>query len=206
MLNLLLAIVVGLVGGVGLAFFMEYFADSITKPEELSNRFNIPILGVAPLVKTEEGDPPVEKAFLGDPRSALCEAIRTTRVSIQLARGDAHSKSFLFTSTTQGEGKSTLATNMGMAFAQGGERVIIIDADLRRPRLHRVFSEAVLSANGKGRGLSSYLAGIVDEEPIIPTELTQSVCDALRSHPPQSGGTIGFQPVPETHGSSGRTL
>ena len=171
MLNLLLAIVVGLVGGVGLAFFMEYFADSITKPEEMTNRFHIPILGVAPQVKVEEGDPMVEKAFLGDPRSALCEAIRTTKVSIQLARGDAHTRSFLFTSTTQGEGKSTLVCNMATAFAQGGERVVIIDGDLRRPRIHRIFSEAVASSNGKGQGLSSFLAGIINEEPVIPTEI-----------------------------------
>ncbi len=171
MLNLMLAIVVGLVGGVGLAFFMEYFADSITKPEEITSRFHIPILGVAPQVKIDPDDPPVEKAFLGDPRSALCEAIRTTKVSIQLARGDAHSRSFLFTSTTQGEGKSTMATNMATAFAQGGERVVIVDADLRRPRIHRIFSEAVASGNGKGQGLSSFLAGIVDEEPLIPTEI-----------------------------------
>lgn len=172
MLNLLLAIVVGLVGGVGLAFLMEYFADSITKPEEMSDRFHIPILGVAPLVKLEATDPPVEKAFLGDPRSALCEAIRTTKVSIQLARGDAHTRSFLFTSTTQGEGRATLATNMAMAFAQAGERVVIVDADLRRPRIHRIFSEAVASNNVKGQGLSSFLAGILDEEPVVPTEIS----------------------------------
>lgn len=172
MLNLMLAIVVGLVGGVGLAFFMEYFADSITKPEEMTNRFHIPILGVAPQVKVEAEDPMVEKAFLGDPRSALCEAIRTTKVSIQLARGDDHTRSFLFTSTTRGEGKTTLVTNMATAFAQGGERVVIVDADLRRPRIHRIFSDAVASNNGKGQGLSSFLAGIVDEEPVIPTEIS----------------------------------
>jgi len=171
MLNLMLAIVVGLVGGVGLAFLMEYFADSITKPEEMTNRFHIPILGVAPQVKVEADGPMVEKAFLGDPRSALCEAIRTTKVSIQLARGDDKTRSFLFTSTTQGEGKSTLATNMATAFAQGGERVVIVDADLRRPRIHKIFSEAVTSSNGKGQGLSSYLAGIINEEPVIPTEI-----------------------------------
>ena len=172
MLNLMLAIVVGLVGGVGLAFFMEYFADSITKPEEMTNRFHIPILGVAPQVKIEADGPMVEKAFLGDPRSALCESIRTAKVSIQLARGDAHSRSFLFTSATQGEGKTTLATNMGMAFAQAGERVVIIDADLRRPRIHKIFSEAIASFNGEGKGLSSFLAGIVDEEPVVPTEVS----------------------------------
>lgn len=172
MLNLMLAIVVGLVGGVGLAFFMEYFADSITKPEEMTDRFHIPVLGVAPLVKIQADDPMVEKAFLGDPRSALCEAIRTTKVSIQLARGDAHTRSFLFTSTTQGEGKTTMVTNMAMAFAQAGERVVIIDADLRRPRIHKIFSEAIGFNDGKGWGLSSFLAGIVNEEPVIPTEIS----------------------------------
>ncbi|MCF8084615.1 MAG: polysaccharide biosynthesis tyrosine autokinase [Deltaproteobacteria bacterium] len=168
MMNLLLAIVVGLVGGVGLAFFLEYFADSITKPEEITDRFHIPILGVAPLIKAREEDPPVERAFLGDPRAPLSEAIRTTKVSIQLARGDAHTRSFLITSTNQGEGKSTLVSNMAAAFAQAGERVVLVDADLRRPRLHKIFSEI---AHQNGKGLSSFLAGIGNEEPVVSTDV-----------------------------------
>lgn len=165
MMNLLLGIVVGLMGGIGLAFLLEYFADTITKPEEISERFQIPILGVAPLIKGEAY--PVEKAFVSDPRSSLSEALRTTKVSIQLSRADANAKSLMITSTVQGEGKSTLACNMAMAFAQAGERVVMIDADLRRPRLHKVFGEA--SANGKG--LSSLLAGVVNENPICETEV-----------------------------------
>ena len=63
MLNLLLAIVVGLVGGAGLAFSMEYFADSITKPEEMTNRFHIPILGVAPRSRLKRMTPWWKKRF-----------------------------------------------------------------------------------------------------------------------------------------------
>ncbi len=108
---------------------------------------------------------------MGDPRSPLCEAIRTTKVSIQLARGDGDSRSFMLTSTTQGEGKSTLAANMASAFAQGGEQVVLVDADLRRPRMHRIFASAVAAANGKGHGLSSFLAGITDQDLAIATEI-----------------------------------
>jgi capsular polysaccharide biosynthesis protein len=66
-LNLLLAIVVGLTGGIGLAFFLEYFADTVTNPDEISDRFHIPILGVAPLSKTNGF--PIETTFANDPQS-----------------------------------------------------------------------------------------------------------------------------------------
>jgi len=153
--NLLLAIVVGLMAGVGLAFFLEYFTDAVSNPEEIADRFQIPILGVVPLIK--KGDFPVEKTFLHDPRAPLSEAMRTTRVSLQLSGDAARSKSFLITSTKPGEGKTTLAANLALTFAGAGERVVVVDGDMRRPRIHKI-----LCADGRscGPGHSSFLAGV----------------------------------------------
>ena len=154
-LNLLLAIVVGLTGGIGLAFFLEYFADTVTNPDEISDRFHIPILGVAPLSKTNGF--PIETTFANDPQSPLSEAVRSTKVSIQLAGVSSQSKSFLLTSTKPAEGKTTMAANLALAFAGAGEKVILIDADMRKPKLHRFFKD---TNNNTSPGLSNFLAGV----------------------------------------------
>jgi len=153
--NLLLAIVVGLMAGVGLAFLLEYFNDTVTNPEEISDRFQIPILGVVPVTKDHVH--PVEKTFLHDPRAPMSEAMRTTRVSLQLSSSGPKARSFLITSTKPGEGKTTLAANLALTFAGAGENVVVVDADLRKPRIHKIFSEN--GFNG-APGLSSFLAGV----------------------------------------------
>ncbi|MDD3991547.1 MAG: polysaccharide biosynthesis tyrosine autokinase [Desulfobacteraceae bacterium] len=152
--NLLLALVLGLFAGVGLAFFLEYFTDQIANPDEITDRFQIPILGVVPLAKAEDGN--LDKAFVNQPQSFFAEALRTTKVSLQLSGAGRHTRSFVVTSTRPEEGKTTLAANLAMSFAAGGERVVIVDADLRRPRLHQIFGE---NGANTDKGLSTFLAG-----------------------------------------------
>jgi capsular exopolysaccharide synthesis family protein len=154
-LNLLLAIAVGVLGGIGLAFFLEYFTDTVTNPDEISDRFQIPILGIVPLVK--DGDFPPEKTFLLDARAPLSEALRTTRVSLQLSGCAARVRSILITSNHPGEGKTTLTSNLALTFARAGEKVVVVDADMRKPRIHKVFSDTDLNSRP---GLSSFLAGL----------------------------------------------
>lgn len=156
--NLLLAIVVGLMAGVGLAFLLEYFNDTVTNPEEISDRFQIPILGVVPIMR--ENGHPVEKTFLHDPRAPMSEAMRTTRVSLQLSGSGPRSHSFLITSTKPGEGKTTLAANLALTFAGAGEQVVVVDADMRKPRIHKIFNENGFDG---APGLSSFLAGVTQK-------------------------------------------
>jgi polysaccharide biosynthesis transport protein len=166
--NLLLAIVLGLMCGIGMAFMMEYFADTITNPDQITERFNIPILGVIPL-ETSPQDHPLEHIFVNDPRSNMSEAMRTTRVSIQLSGSDSNARCIAITSTEPGEGKTTIAANLAHTFAGAGEKVLIIDADLRKPRLHKVFPN--VASTGNGHGLSSFLAGITDNGIVLKTHV-----------------------------------
>ena len=156
-LNLLLSIVLGLLGGIGCAFMAEYFADTVTNPNEISDRFQIPLLGTIPQAKPDEHG--LENAFLRHPRSPFSEAIRSTRVSVQLSGSGTRSKCFLITSTLPSEGKTTLAVNLALSFAAAGEKTVIIDADLRKPRLHEIFG---LKNRVNGNGVSSFLAEITN--------------------------------------------
>ena len=154
-LNLLLALVIGLLGGVGAAFLAEYFADTVTSPNEISDRFQIPLLGTIPQAKPDQHG--LEHSFLHHPRSPFSEAIRSSRVSIQLSGSATQSRCCLITSTLPSEGKTTLAVNLSLSFAAAGEKTVLIDVDLRKPRLHEVFH---LDHCRKGGGLSSFLAGL----------------------------------------------
>jgi capsular exopolysaccharide synthesis family protein len=157
-LNLLLSLVIGLLIGIGSAFLAEYFADTVTHPSEISDRFKIPLLGTVPQSRPDAHG--LENAFIRHPRSPFSEAIRSTRVSVQLSGSGTSSKCFLITSTLPSEGKTTLAVNLALSFAAAGEKTVIIDADLRKPRLHEIFK---LKHRVNGNGISSFLAEVADD-------------------------------------------
>lgn len=154
-LNLLLAIGIGLMLGVAAAFLLEFLDNTVKSMDEISDRFGITILGVLPEAE-EKYREKLDFLVVSEPRAGFSEAIRTTRVSIQLSTAaEGGTRTLLVTSTTEGEGKSTIAVNMAQAFAAAGDKVLIIDSDLRRPRLHKVFT----SAGPRTGGLSELLIG-----------------------------------------------
>lgn len=152
-LNLLFACIIGLGGGIFLAFFIEYFDNTVKSPEDVRDKLNYPVLGGV-FESKEAGTlgSPVEKSFLLDPRSHIAEAFRTIRTSLLLSTPGKPPRSILITSCFPAEGKTTVSINLASSFAQAGSKVLLLEADLRRPRIGSVLGN-------NGLGLSSYLTG-----------------------------------------------
>jgi capsular exopolysaccharide synthesis family protein len=137
----LLAMVGALGLGVALAFLLEYIDYTIKTPEELDGLYGMATLGVIGWFKGENGrkDGGNHLVALSDPRSPITEAFRALRTNIQFASPGNPVRSLLVTSAGPSEGKTSVAANLAVIVAQGGKRVILVDTDLRRPRIHRLF-------------------------------------------------------------------
>ncbi len=166
-MNLLLGIALGLMGGMGAAFLLEHFDNTIKNPDELVDRFRIPVLGVIPYDKEAvDNRAAMALKFYQDPRSPVAEAFRTTMTSVRLSVADDPPKTLLLTSIQPGAGKSSLSVNTALSYVSEDEKCLLIDVDLRKPSLHKVLSDG-----DKSVGLSSVLSGLVKlGEAIQPTD------------------------------------
>jgi polysaccharide biosynthesis transport protein len=166
--NLLVASMLGLFLGVGLAFFFEYLDNTVKTPEDVEALIRLPSFGMVPEISYErrrqierETVYPVELVTFGHPKSMLSEAYRNIRTSILLSSSEKPPKRIAFTSPNPAEGKTTTVINTAIALSQTGAQVVIIDADMRKPRVHKVFEE------DDGVGLSNFLSGNADLEAVI---------------------------------------
>ncbi len=142
-LNIILGVVIGLVVGVGLAFFIEYLDTSVKTIDDVERSLQSPVLGVIPQnvgYLIEEGA-----------ESPHAEAYRVLRTNLMFARKDDKLNTVAVVSAGAGEGKSTTVLNLATVFAQSGQRVVVVDSDLRRPTLHKLLR---LTNN---LGLTNYL-------------------------------------------------
>ena len=128
----LMALVLGLALGVAVAYGVEYLDDTVKLPDDVTRRLKLPLLGLVPAV---DGDklPVLTSAVPHD----FGEAFRSLRTSLVFTNGSPGNRTIAVTSTQPLEGKTTTACNVAVALALGGARVMLIDADLRRPGLHR---------------------------------------------------------------------
>jgi len=155
-LNLILGALIGLLIGVGLAFFLEYLDTSVKTMEDVENLLGVPVLGVIP-----KNVSLLHKSF-GDTPDA--EAYRILRTNIEFNRGSQSANALTIVSGGPGEGKSTTIANLAFTCAQAGHSTLIVDADLRRPVQHRLFDI------DNELGLISYLTTRMDlAEVISPT-------------------------------------
>ncbi len=154
-LNLQVAALLGLALGIGLAFFLEYLDDTMQHPEDMERVAHLPVLGVIPRVKPRKGGDALALLSHVDARSAFAEAYRSVRTALQFSTRDGAPRQFVVTSTSEKEGKSTSAIALGINQAQAGQLVLLIDADLRNPALHRLLGV------DNARGLSNFLSSDV---------------------------------------------
>jgi capsular exopolysaccharide synthesis family protein len=154
-LNLLLAMVVGLTLGVGLAFFLEYLDNTIKLPDEIKDYLKIPYLGPVPAFALEGSHDGVSPDLIAahSPKSTASESFRGIRTGILFSSADAVPQVILVTSAGPAEGKTICAANLAVTMAQAGSRVVLIDGDMRRPRVHKIFEKE------RNTGLSSFLVG-----------------------------------------------
>jgi capsular exopolysaccharide synthesis family protein len=149
-LNLAIGMLLGGMLGVLAAFLLEFLDDTLKTPDDVEQKLRLPVLGIIPLLGPKESI----ATAASDPRSSFSEAYRSVRTALQFASDRGVPKTLLITSSGPGEGKSTTALALARNFAQMGKRVLLIEADLRNPSLHRV-----LGLKGQGVGLSNLLAG-----------------------------------------------
>lgn len=133
--KIIFGIILGLFGGIGLCFFLDYLDQTIKSPYEIAQRFGIPVLGAIPFVKSKDSN--IESIVIDEPISFLAECYKTIRMAILLSSEKNPPKSVLITSHAAGDGKTTTSVNVAAAIAQTENTVLLIDGDLRRSSVHK---------------------------------------------------------------------
>jgi len=211
--NILLALLVGLVGGIGLAIFREYLDNTVKSPDDIESLTGLPSLAVVPALPGSNGHhnrfslsrdvsaqgpggPRVELLSYVQPKSQISEAFRALRTSLLLSQAEHPPQVILVTSALPREGKTTAAANLAVTLAQLGDRTLLMDSDMRKPGIRR----ALNLTTAKEGGLSSYLAGVctLEEATIVHPAISNlavlttgpvppSPADLLSSHRMREG-------------------
>ncbi len=176
-MNLAAGIPLGLVLGVGLAFLLEFLDTSVRTPRDVARHTSLPLLGVVPILDDDEvAIDDIEVATRTAPNSMVAECFRQIRTNLFFASPAENQKALLVTSPGPEDGKTAVAINLAVTIAQSGRRVLLVDANFRRPALHRAFT------NAKREGLSNILIGQRQLQDLAsPTDLPQ--LDVLTAGP-----------------------
>ncbi|MFQ5777830.1 MAG: GumC family protein [Terriglobia bacterium] len=173
-MNLLMAFFLSVPVGIALAFFREYFDNTVKTPDEVERYSGLPTLAVVPLAEDKapgrfrltqparnNNKTPVALATYKRPQSGMAEAFRSLRTSVLLSFPERSPRLLLITSGQPLDGKTTAGINLAVALAQRGSKVLLVDADMRKPAIHRL-----LQINARC-GLSLYLAGSQGRDGLI---------------------------------------
>jgi succinoglycan biosynthesis transport protein ExoP len=187
MMTVATAAAIGLALALGAAFLIEYLDDTVKTPEDVSKAMDLTMLaGISRI----PGEAAQEKLItIKHPKAPISEAYRVLRTNLQFSSLDQPLRTLVVTSPNPVEGKSTTVANLGVVMAQAGKRVVLVDADLRRPVLHRIFGVE------NKEGLTDVL---LNEEPVLDGHLQATGVDNLRllntgPLPPNPSELLGSQ-------------
>jgi succinoglycan biosynthesis transport protein ExoP len=187
------ALLLGIAIGCLLAYLRDWLDQRLRSAEEIKQVMQIPILGVVPhIVGTRTPSQRGMQLHL-DPMSDVAEAYRTIRTGVYFGTPGGAAKTLLVTSPSPGDGKTTLASNLAVAMAQAGNRILLLDADFRKPMQHKIFNLT------KGVGLSSVLAGNMTleeaiQETVVPN-LSVLPCGPIPANPSEILNSQAFADV-----------
>ncbi len=141
LLNTILGLLVGMVLSVGGVLVIEYLDDTLKTPDEVGATLQLTTLGAIPRTRQDNNDANGERQLVTflNPKSPISEAYRILRTNLQFSSLDKPLHTLLVTSANPSEGKSTTAANLAIVIAQTGQKVVLVDTDLRRPVIHKVF-------------------------------------------------------------------
>ena len=153
-LNIILSLITSLFLGIFLAFFLEYLDNTVKYPSEVERHFKTPLLGIIGKIEFETANPKKEELIIvTESKSHIAESFRTIRTNLSFASPDTEKKTFIISSALPSEGKTLVSANLAVSFSQVEKKVLLLDCDLRRPRIHQIFN---LERN---EGLSEFLSG-----------------------------------------------
>jgi polysaccharide biosynthesis transport protein len=159
--NVFLAIVLGLLGGIGLAFAAELLDNSIISQEQIENRLGLTFLGIIPQIARSKDGRAQDLIVHTQPKSAVAECLRAVRTNLLFMSPERPLRTILVTSSGPQDGKTTTVATLAGTMAESGNRVLVLDADMRRPRVHRVYEV------DNSRGLSSLILGEGSIEEVV---------------------------------------
>ncbi|MGM0596573.1 MAG: GumC family protein [Myxococcota bacterium] len=167
LLNLIFGLALGLFSGIALMVLLYYLDNTLKSQDELERYLQAPFLGHVSLLPHHKLNSPEYDLYIyHHPRSPIAESIRSIRTNILFMSPDKTVKSLLFTSASPLDGKTTLSTYVAISMAMGGDKTLLVDADMRKPRIHKVFQL------NPTKGLSSLIVQKTSmEESIISTEI-----------------------------------
>ncbi len=192
----LLAAAIGLFVTAGFAFLIEFLDDTLKTPDDIKDVLDIPVIGFIGELKH---NPKQDEDSLGvyvakNPRSPVAEAFRSLRTNLEYSSVDNPAKTILVTSSGESEGKSTVAANLAIVEAQSGKKVVIIDADMRHPKVHVQFNKS------NRKGLSDVVTGKLRIEDVLKTydqveNLSIITCGTI---PPNPSELLGSERMSQT--------
>ena len=189
----------GVALGAGAIFGLDMMDSSLRYVDQAESFLKLPVLAVVSDLPSERGDK-IPSVFSDAGQSQQAEAFRSLRTTLSLLGDEGHRRTFLVTSAIPGEGKTFCAYNAAIAFAAEGQKTILVDADLRMPAVHKIFSDS--EGARRHLGLAEYLAGNAEIDRIImagPQENLSAICaGGQTSNPGELLGTDAFVTLVKT--------